>query len=159
MVPVARRNLLAEKGRLAVSVAGGAFSGGLLLAGGGGVRGVSKAFSRTMSVEVDGKETPLRLMSLERPPDVLPGQAVFFPPPGRINIDAVFAEMQGLTGGDTARLNERELEVGDTFTGGNTVLAQFAFVDVEDARAIFGVPGTVPYLLVSVNGPKGTESV
>ena len=207
MVPVARRNLLAEKGRLAISVAGVAFSvvlilvvlslyrgwgglGGIIeeipsdlwvvqqgttdpfhsvsvlredlaeeLAGVEGVRGVSKAFSRTMSVEVDGKETPLRLMSLERPPDVLPGQAVFFPPPGRINIDAVFAEISGLKEGDTVRLNERELEVGDTFTGGNTVLAQFAFVDVEDARAIFGVPGTVHYLLVSVNDPKATESV
>ena len=207
MVPVARRNLLAEKGRLAISVAGVAFSvililvvlslyrgwgglGGIIeeipadlwvvqqgttdpfhsvsvlrenlaeeLTAVDGVRGVSKAYSRTMSVEVNGEETPLRLMSLERPPTVAPGEAAFFPPPGRINIDAVFAEMQGLKEGDTVRLNERELEVGGTFTGGNTVLAQFAFVDVEDARAIFGVPGTVHYLLVSVNDPKATESV
>src|SRR3989304_5958376 len=179
MVPVARRNLLAEKGRLAISVAGVAFSvvlilvvlslyrgwdglGGIIeeipadlwvvqqgttdpfhsvsvlredlaeeLAGVEGVRGVSKAFSRTMSVEVDGKETPLRLMSLERPPDVLPGQAVFFPPPGRINIDAVFAEMQGLKEGDTVRLNERGLEAGDTFTGGTRGRIDASFPEAD----------------------------
>src|SRR3989304_7133791 len=115
MVPVARRNLLAEKGRLAISVAGVAFSvvlilvvlslyrgwgglGGIIeeipadlwvvqqgttdpfhsvsvlredlaeeLAGVEGGRGVSKAFSRTMSVGGDGKETA--------PPPVSPGGA------------------------------------------------------------------------------------
>jgi putative ABC transport system permease protein len=207
MVPIARRNLLAEKGRLAISVAGVTFAvvlilvvlslyrgwsgvGGIIeeipadvwivqqgttdpfhsvsllnedlapeLAGVDGVRSVNVAFARTMSAEVKGEDTPAFLMSLERPSTVTPGETAFFPPPGTASVDKAFAMKHGVGAGDAIRLNEREIEIGRVFEGGNAIMFQFIFVAAEDARDIFGVPGTVNYFLLRLDDPGSSESV
>lgn len=207
MVPVARRNLLAEKGRLAISVAGVSFAvvlilvvlslyrgwsgvGGIIeevpadlwvvqqgttdpfhsvslldeemaaeLGNVEGVRGVNVAFARTMAAEVKGEETPAFLMSLQRPETVEPGETPFFPPRGSASIDKAFATEHGVGVGDTIRLNGRNIEIGDVFRGGNAIMFQFVFVAEEDARDIFGVPGTVNYFLLDVDDSIDAASV
>jgi len=200
MVPVARRNLLAEKGRLAISVAGVAFAvlltllvlslyrgwssigklitqlpgdvwiaqqgtsgpfnsssyltGGLedRLAGISGVQLVLPVYARQMSFERNGKELRVFFMALDAPADApLPQdvRARFFPVAGEVNLDTVFAEDAGVGVGDTLNVQGRELRVARISAGGNAALTQFAFLNAEDARAIFGVPGAVTFYLLS----------
>jgi putative ABC transport system permease protein len=207
MVPVGRRNLTAEKGRLAISIAGVAFAvililvvlsmyrgwsgvGGIIeevpadlwvvqqgttdpfhsvslldedlapeLAKEDGVRTVSRAFARTMSAEVGGKSEPVFLMSLERPKGEDTKRRIFFPPSGTASVDRAFAKKHGVTEGDTLRLNNRDIQVGRIYSGGNVVMFQFVFVAAEDAREIFGVPGTVNYFLLGLDDGVAPETV
>lgn len=200
MVPVARRNLFAEKARLAISVAGVAFAVVLILivlalyrgwSGVGaiieelpgdlwvvqkgttdpfhsasllrekaadevaavpGVARVTNVLARQMGLPHGGER--VYLMALDAPQE-LPGlgdgdRERFFPPPGEMAIDSVFARKSGLGEGDTVDLGVRRLRVGRVFSGGNAVITQFGFVSMEDARAVFGVPGAVNYLLVNL---------
>jgi putative ABC transport system permease protein len=200
MVPVARRNLLAEKGRLAISVTGVAFAvlltllvlslyrgwssiGGLITrlpgdvwiaqegttgpfnsssylpADGGaalaqipGVQLVIPVYARQMSFEQDGKELRVFFMALDAPADAPLPQDVrerFLPEPGRVNIDTVFAGKAGVGVGDTLSVSGHDLTVARISSGGNAALTQFAFLNAEDARAIFGIPGVVTFYLLS----------
>ena len=200
MVPVARRNLFAEKTRLAISVAGVAFAVILILivvalyrgwsgAGGiieeipgdlwvaqtgttdpfhsasllreetadevaavSGVAQVTKVVARQMGLSRGGER--VYLMALERPEDLsslgVGTRERFFPHPGEIAVDSAFARKSGLAEGDTLDLGTRQVRVSRVFSGGNAVITQFAFISLEDARAIFGVPGAVNYLLVNL---------
>jgi len=201
MVPVARRNLLAEKGRLAISVAGVAFAVLLTLLvlslyrGWSGIgklitelpgdvwitqRGTSGPFSsssylqaglegqlaaidgaqlvlpvyaREMAFERNGKELRVYFMALDAPAAApLPQdvRARFFPAPGEVYLDTVFAGDAGVRVGETLDVQGRTLRVARISSGGNAALTQFAFLNAEDARAIFGVPGAVTFYLLSL---------
>ena len=198
MVPVARRNLFAEKTRLAISVAGVAFAvtliliivalyrgwssiGGIIeempgdlwvvqqgttdpfhsvslvdadladrLAGVQGVSSVTRAYARTMGVTVAGKNVPLYVMALDGPPERQEDATRFFPEPGAITIDRVFAKQQGLGVGDTVSIAGKSLAVAEVYSGGNAVLFQFAFVSAQDAADIFRLADMVSYHLVSL---------
>jgi len=200
MVPVARRNLLSEKGRLAISVAGVAFAvlltllvlslyrgwsgiGGLIarlpgdvwitqegttgpfnsssylpaegaaaLARIPGVQVVMPVYARESAFEQDGKALRVFFMALDAPEGLALPQDVrdrFFPEPGRVNIDTVFAGEAGVGVGDTLNVHGHELIVARITSGGNAALTQFAFLNAADARAIFGVPGVVNFYLLA----------
>src|SRR3990170_6174331 len=209
MVPVARRNLFAEKARLAISVAGVAFAVVLILIvvalyrGWSGVGGIIEELPGDLWVAQEGTRDPFHsssllretvadevaavpgvgrvtkilarqmgvedsagavyLMALDAPEDLdllgADAQEYFFPAEGEIAIDSVFARKSGLAEGDTVDLGTRPLRVGRVFTGGNAVVTQFGFLSMEDGRAVFGVPNTVTYLLVSLSPGANRQEV
>ena len=201
MVPVARRNLLAEKGRLAISVAGvgfavlltllvlslyrgwsgtgqlitrlpgdlwitqegtsGPFSSSSYLADDAadelarvpGVQLALPVYAREMSFPQGGRDLRVYFMALDAPAGAALPQDVrdrFFPALGQVNIDSVFASDAGVGVGDTLDVRGRQLTVARITSGGSAALTQFAFLNAEDARAIFGVTGVVNFYLLSV---------
>lgn len=210
MVPVARRNLLAEKGRLAMSIAGVAFAVLLTLivlslyrgwsevgqiitrlpgdvwvmqegtsglfgstsmlpadaeddvSAVPGVRLALPVYSREVEFEHDGDELRTFFMALDAQEGVpLAGdlRERFFPPPGGIVLDEVLADKAGLSRGDTLTVFGRELTVVEVSSGGNAVLTQFAFLNADDARAIFGTPGFVNFYLLALEESANVEAV
>lgn len=198
MVPVATRNLLADKGRLAISVSGVAFAVLLIMVvlslyrgwndigqivhevpadlwvvqqgttdpfhsvsileedvvakldAVDGVDTVRRAYARTMSANIGDSDTPAFLMAFEPPGASLDGPSIFFPSPGTASIDSALAKKSGIHEGDLIQLSGREIEVASVYSGGNAVMLQFVFISADDAREIFGVPGTVSYFLIDV---------
>lgn len=210
MVPVARRNLLAEKGRLAISVAGVAFAvlltllvlslyrgwsatgrmitrlpGDLWIAQEGtsgpfsstsfladdaaadlarvpGVRFVLPVYAREMSFPKDGRDLRVFFMALDAPATAPLSQDVrdrYVPSPGEVNIDSIFAGDAGVGEGDTLDVRGRQLTVARITSGGSAALTQFAFLNAEDARAIFGVTGAVNFYLLTVTPGADVETV
>jgi putative ABC transport system permease protein len=74
----------------------------------------------------------------------------FFPAVGQVNIDSVFAGKAGVGVGDTLDVRGRKLTIARITSGGSAALTQFAFLNAEDARAIFGVTGVVNFYLLTV---------
>jgi putative ABC transport system permease protein len=202
MVPVARRNLLAEKGRLAMSVFGVAFAVLLVLivlslyrgwSGVGkiitrlpgdvwvtqtgtnnlfrsssflpadragdlqaipGVQLATPVYSREMGYERDGAAYNVLFMAFDAPPaaTALLPQATrdrYFPEPGQIDIDSVFADKAGLHAGDTMDILGQTLRVAHVTKGGSAVLAQSAFINGADARTIYGTADMVNFYLIT----------
>ena len=197
MVPIARRNLLADRGRLIISVSGVAFAVLLILvvlslyrgwsgigqiveevpadlwvvqqgttdpfhsvsileeavgeeiAAVNGVSSVHRAYARTMAAEVDGKDVAVFLMAFHREASGAGAESVFFPERGTASVDSAFAKKHGVGVGDSITIAGRDLRVGQVYSGGNAVMFQFMFVSAEDARDMFGVPGTVSYFLAA----------
>ncbi len=209
MVPIARRNLFAEKGRFAISVAGVAFAVLLILtvlalyrgwsragevfeqlpgelwvvqqgtsdpfhslsliepadiervSGIDGVQAVVPVLSRQMNFAPGGDEQSVRLMALDfggfpASPDV---QERFLPPQGRIVIDETLSRKTGLDEGDSLNISGVELTVAHVGPRGGDVLSQFAFVNFEDARAVFGVAGLVNYGMVVLDDGAQADAV
>jgi putative ABC transport system permease protein len=210
MVPVARRNLLAEKGRLAISVAGVAFAvlltllvlslyrgwsgtgklitrlpGDLWITQEGtsgpfnstsilpddaaadlgavdGVQFVLPVYAREMSFPKDGRDLRVFFMALDAPASAPLPQDVrdrFFPRAGEVNIDSVFADDAGVGLGDVIDVRGRKLSVARVTSGGSAALTQFAFLNADDARAIFGTAGIVNFYLLSVVPGADVEAV
>lgn len=197
-VPVARRNLLAEKGRFAISASGVAVAVLLILIVVALYRGWSQAgevfeqlpgqlwvvqqgtsdpfhsisllephdlqavsevpgvaatvpvLQRQMNIDVGEGEAAARLMALDIDPVLIPAEerARFLPPPGAIVIEEVFSRKSGLHEGDQITVNGVSLTVAPVQPRGNDVIAQFAFVNFNDARKIFGVSDVVSYGMV-----------
>lgn len=198
MVPVARRNLFAEKGRFFISVSGVALAVLLILtvlalyrgwsragevfeqlpgelwvvqqgtsdpfhslslvepadiervSGIDGVQAVVPVLSRQMNFAPGGDEQSVRLMALDfgafpASPDL---QERFLPPQGQIVIDETLSRKTGLDEGDGLAISGVALTVARVGPRGGDVLSQFAFVNFEDARAIFGVADVVNYGMV-----------
>lgn len=202
MVPVARRNLLAEKGRFAISVAGVAFAVLLIMiivalyrgfSGAGAIiealpadlwavqRGTTDPFhsvslisvesveglsqvdevaavtpvlARQMSVLANGAKATVFLLALAVPDPTLADeevQARYLPPRGEVYIDEIVARKSGLRVGDSILAGDTELTVSRVAEGGSDVLVQSAFVNFEDAKEIFGAPGTVNFALLTLS--------
>jgi len=202
MVPIARRNLLAEKGRLAMSVCGVAFavllvlivlslyrgwsgigrvitrlpgdvwvtqpgtnnlfrSSSFLPAGREGdlqaVAGVQLAmpvYSREMGYQRDGADYNVLFMAFDAPAATASGlpqetRYRYFPAPGEIDVDSVFADKAGIRTGDVMDVLGQSLRVAHVTKGGNAVLAQSAFINGADARTIFGTAGMVNFYLIT----------
>src|SRR3990170_277505 len=210
MVPVARRNLFAEKGRFAISVAGVAFAVLLILtvlalyrgwsrtgqifqempgqlwvvqqgtsdpfhsvslleradlervASVSGVQTVVPVLSRQMSLGATGSEESVRLMALDASAGLPVTPEVrerFLPEPGTISIESILSRQSGLDKGDRAEFGDLSLTVADVRPAGSEVLSQFAFVNFEDAKRIFGVGGIVTYGMVVVDDEAGVSTV
>ena len=198
MVPVARRNLFAEKGRFVISVSGVALAVLLIMtvlalyrgwsragevfeqlpgelwvvqqgtsdpfhslslvepadiervAGIDGVQAVVPVLSRQMNFAPGGNEQSVRLLALDfgdfaPSPDI---QQRFLPPQGQIVIDETLSRKTGLKKGDRLTIGGVDLAVAHVGPRGGDVLSQFAFVNFEDARAIFGIAEIVNYGMV-----------
>jgi putative ABC transport system permease protein len=211
MVPVARRNLFAEKGRFGISVAGVAFAlvliltvlalyrgwsrsgetfnelpGQLWVVQQGtsdpfhslslvsssdlthveeieGVQVVVPVLSRQMASGETGSGDALRLMALDA--EGLPSDPElterFLPARGKIVIEETFSRKSGLGESDTIRFGSEELSIAKVQPRSPEVLSPFAFVNFEDARAIFGVDDLVNYGMVVIDdgvSPATVES-
>jgi putative ABC transport system permease protein len=210
MVPVARRNLLAEKARLVMSVAGVAFAVLLILlvlslyrgwSGVGrlitklpgdvwvvqtgtsdpfhstsflpadkqaalravpGVQTVMPVYARQMAFSHGGADLNVFFMALDAPPGLpLPPETRerYFPPAGEVNIDSVFSRKTGIRQGDTVDIIGHALKVAHINDGGNAVITQFAFLNAADAQAIFGVPGSVNFFLLTTQPGAGQLAI
>lgn len=62
----------------------------------------------------------------------------------------MFAGKAGVGVGGTLDVNGRKLTVARITSGGSAALTQFAFLNADDARAIFGMTGAVNFYLLSV---------
>lgn len=201
MVPVARRNLLAEKARLAMSVSGVAFavllvlivlslyrgwsdigasitrlpgdlwvtqegtnqlfrSSSMLPAGqesalqqAPGVQIAMPVYTREMGFERGGSNFNVVYTAFQAPSGVqLPAdtRARYFPGPGEITIDNVFAQKSGLRVGDIMDVQGRQVKVVRINSGENTVIWQTAFINAADAQEIFATPGYVNFYLITL---------
>lgn len=71
-----------------------------------------------------------------------------------IIIDRALARRLGVTVGDALSIEDRHFRVSGISRGTNSILTQFAFITLDDARALLGFPGVASYLLV-----RGREGV
>ena len=199
MVPLATRNLLAEKWRFAMSIAGVAFAVLLVLivvslyrgwsdvgrfyerlpgdiwlsqpatsdpfhstsfvptrdgkaaARVPGVRSVIPVFARHIAFAHRGETLDVFAMAL----GVSSGDYAI--PPGRIDVDRVLARQAGVHVGDRITILGRALVVARIHSGGNSIF-QTAFLNVADARALFGIPGYVSFFLVDLQPGAGVKA-
>jgi putative ABC transport system permease protein len=77
------------------------------------------------------------------------------PTPGGIVLDRALARRLDLTIGDSLTIEQRPFHVTGLSRGTNSVLTQFAFISMEDARALLGLDQVVSFVLV--RGTDGTE--
>lgn len=117
-----------------------------------GVRTIDRLYGRLMSFEVDDREVRTYVMALG--PDLGVARSEIrelVPRPGTIIIDQTFASQTGLSRGDVLRFNHDEFTVAEVRHVGNVLVTQFAFINHEDFRRVFGVPDTVNFFLVSLS--------
>lgn len=86
-------------------------------------------------------------------PEVVAGSAS--PGPGEIVLDRALAARLGLGVEDSLTIEQRPFRVTGLSRGTNSVLTQFAFVSLEDARALLGLDLVVSFVLV--RGIEGTS--
>jgi putative ABC transport system permease protein len=113
---------------------------------------VLPVYAREMSLEQE--HVDVFFMALDAPSDLqLPPDARerYFPAPGHVYIDTVFAQKAGLSEGDTIHVLGHDLVIDQVGHLGNAVITQFAFLNAVDARSIFGLPGHVNFLLVTAH--------
>jgi putative ABC transport system permease protein len=124
-----------------------------------GVMAVDSLYGRLLSFQVGDDQFGTYVMSLV-PDDnlVRPEVKRMIPEPGTIIIDRGFAMEAGLSRGDVLEFHGDQLTVAEIRQVGNFLITKFAFVHHQDFDRLFGVPGTVNYLLVSL-GPDATGSM
>lgn len=84
-------------------------------------------------------------------PDVREGRAA--PARGELVLDGSLARRHHLALGDSAVVQGRAFRIVGLSHGTNSVLTQFGFISLDDARELFGVPQLTSFLLVrSVQG-------
>ena len=79
------------------------------------------------------------------------------PEPGEIVIDDVLARASGLEVGDEVQAGLRRLKVIGISEGGNLVLAQLSFVNIEEARILIGLDAIVNFVLVRVDAGQAGD--
>lgn len=212
MVPIARRNLLADKVKLLVAVGGVTlaivlmivinslyqgvrrdtvtfihsmpgdfwvmqegttdlvFSNSRLPAGAGAqyrsVSGVSRVTAlngRLMAFDVGGKQVRTYVMALDYLGEPATGRgSEFVPRDGEIILDKTFAKQAGLGAGDVMSFGQASFTVSEVRTVGNVLVTQFSFISAADFEALFGVPGSVNFFLVSLEpgvSPAAVETI
>ena len=209
MVPIARRNLLADKVKLLVAIGGVTLAIVLILVvqslyygvqreadsfvhnlpgdlwvmqqgttdlvfsnshlpddAAGAIQtvdGVDRVYSlsgRLMTFTVNGKDVRTYVMALDPLSDPATSEgAAFVPATGTIILDRTFANQAGLTRGEELHFNDAALTVADVRHLGNVLVTQFAFVNAQDYRELFGVPGTVNFFLISLENDASRAAV
>lgn len=206
-VPVARRNLLAEKARLLLSVAGVAFAvllillvtslyrgwsqagslfeqipGDLWLAQAGtseplrtssylparsasavaslpGVAAAVPVYARRVSVQPNGEQLSVYLLSLAAPSRSSPAAARrLLPRRGGIVVDRVLASKAGLEVGDTIDVLGRSLRVEGIVPWGNPIF-ETGFLNAADARSLLALDRYVSYLLITLEPGASADQV
>jgi putative ABC transport system permease protein len=123
-----------------------------------GVHTVHNLSGRLMSFTANGKEVRTYVMALDRNcGDEVPEQ--FVPEEGSIYIDKTFARQIGLSEGDSLEFNDDALTVSDVRPLGNVLVTQFAWINAEDYRRLFGVPDSVNFFLVGAEETRTAESL
>lgn len=67
---------------------------------------------------------------------------------GDLVLDRAFARTRGLSLGDSVMMQGRRFRVVGLSEGTNAVMTQFAFVSLDDARALLGIPQLASFFLV-----------
>jgi putative ABC transport system permease protein len=78
---------------------------------------------------------------------------------GEILVDRAFARRRSLAVGDIVRIGDVALVVAGFTRGTNAVVAQFAFVSLEDSQRITGLEGVVSYFLVQLEPGVDADAV
>src|SRR5437870_4672861 len=115
---------------------------------------------RLMAFDVNGKEVRTYVMALEFVGGAgEPEGTEYVPEKGTIILDHTFAKQTGLHKGDKLTFGDKSFKVADVRSIGNVLVTQFAFIRAESFKEIFGVPGTVNYILVKVDDGVAPESI
>ena len=115
---------------------------------------------RLMAFDVNGHEVRTYVMALEFAGGAgTPEGKNFIPEKGTILLDNTFAKQTGLHKGDTLAFGDKSFTVADVRSIGNVLVTQFAFIRPESFREIFGVPGTVNYILATVDDGVVPDSI
>ncbi len=104
--------------------------------------------------EKDGKKQDIFLVSYEPPSslgapwDIVEGRGI--QEKNEIVMDAAFAKKNALELGDRINLVERDFTISGFNKGGSTILATFAFIQLEEAREILKLPEATNFLFASL---------
>jgi len=125
-----------------------------------GVEEASPLLGRPMKLRRDGGSWDSYVLGFDPkgaggPVAMRKGKAV--PETGEIVIDDVLARVSGLELGDEVQAGLRHLTVVGISEGGNLVLAQISFVNIQEARILMG-DGVVNFILVRTT-PGETATV
>jgi putative ABC transport system permease protein len=126
-----------------------------------GVRKVSTLLGRPMKIRSgnDGWDSYIigyNTAGIGGPVHIKEGHGA--PAIGEIVIDDVLARTSGLGVGDELQAGLRHLKVVGISEGGNLVLAQLSFVNIEEARILLGTVGYVNFALIEAE-PGATASI
>ena len=119
-----------------------------------GVRAVYRYVGRQVTFDLNDREANLFLVGFD--PDTNVSGPVSMvagkdrPGPGEIIVDRVFARNKGLVIGDVLEISETPLRVVGISDGGNMVIYQFAFVDLQEAERLLQMDGFANFFLVQV---------
>lgn len=206
MVPLARRNLSAEKARFAMSIAGVAFAvllilivvslyrgwsnvgrfyeqlpGEVWVAQPGtsdpfhstsfvpladqrrlarihGIAATAPVYARHIAFTRGGKELDVFAMALDLPASLRATAARYAPARGRIDIDRVLADQAGVGVGDPLEVLGRPLVVSGVHSGGSSIF-QTAYLNADDARAMFGIDDYTNFFLLSLSPGTNVRTV
>jgi putative ABC transport system permease protein len=115
---------------------------------------------RLMAFDINGKEVRTYVMALDFVGGAgTPEGTEFVPEKGTILLDKTFAKQTGLRKGDTLTFGDKSFTVADVKGIGNVLVTQFAFVRSESFKEMFNVPGTVNFILITVDNGVAPESI
>lgn len=78
---------------------------------------------------------------------------------GDLVVDRAFARTRGLALGDSVLMQGRRFRVVGLSEGTNAVMTQFAFVGLDDARALLGIPQLASFFLVRAKAEVSADSL
>jgi putative ABC transport system permease protein len=126
-----------------------------------GVAVAFKVYSRRVAVPQAGPDVSMHVMSFDGPAG-LPIDAAdkerFFPAPGSLIVDSVFADDAGLAEGSTLELLHRELTIERIVPGGNPLFA-LAFANSSDAPELLGLDGYVNFVVLVLDPDASVDRV
>ena len=128
------------------------------------VDGVAQVFpltSRTTLVDINGKKNSLILVGYQPggaggPWKITEGTSE--PGPGGIVIDKVTRSTNHLSLGDSIEADGQSYQVVGVSEDTTIMVAQYAFVDIEQAEKLLG-PGRINFILVKVKDPAGRDRI
>lgn len=114
-----------------------------------------------LPAQIRGEQYTLLVIGLEStatvtvPTRVVSGRAR--PDSGQVLIDRAFARRHGLEIGDRLQLAGRRFRVTGITAETNLLVAQYAFLNIEDLRSLLGLPGRSSFLLLTTDATRTNE--
>jgi putative ABC transport system permease protein len=123
-----------------------------------GVRGAVAVDVRHVAVRAGRREHDVFVLAIDLPAARLRASGVRLAGPGTIDVDRVLADDLGVGVGGSVRILGRALRVTGVHRGGNSIF-ETAFMDHDDARALFALPGYVSFVLADAAPGTAPEAV
>lgn len=120
-----------------------------------GVLAVNRLLGRGIMVDFSGEKELIILMGFDTetgvggPAEVIKGSSK--PSDSEVIIDKVFAKNNNLKIGDEIEIGDQREKIIGIASGGDMAMAQVAYVNINEARRIFGLKDVVNYFLVKIN--------
>ena len=126
------------------------------------VDAVIPVLARQMTFDTGGEQGSFYVMALDMDPAApgfAPDMQAFVPPQGTVHVDRILSRKFGLSEGSAIDVAGTPVEVGHVLEGTTEALMQFAFMNFDDAREAFGLPGTVSYVALDLQEGVEPDSI